>query len=167
MADGAFSDDQAKVVDALLLQAVEQRDYDRINLCLQKGADINAVNAGDGRTPLMMAVWAEAPPLVEFLLAKKPALFLQDNAGKNAYDLISDCRDEVKRRKITDLMLRALPDHVRGGAENPAEAARLAEEFAAAAAPAPDTGNVTTGADITVSKPLALPPRHSPKGFSL
>src|SRR5947209_7848710 len=118
MADGEFSDEQAKVVDALLLEAVSGNNYQRIALCLQKGADINARSAQQ-RTPLMMAVWKENPDMVEYLLKKGPALFLKDSDGKNAYDLIADCRDATKRESITNIMLRALPDHARRGAANP------------------------------------------------
>lgn len=166
MADGEFSDEQAKVVDALLLEAVGKSNYQRIALCLQKGADIDAPDA-QGRTPLMTAVWNENPDMVEYLLKKNPSLFLKDSDGKNAYELIAACRDATKRESITNIMLRALPDHVRRRAADPGAAARLAEAEAAPALQPADGGKVETGADIRVSKPIVLPPRHSPKGFSL
>lgn len=165
MADDKFSDEQAKIVDALLLQAVEQADYQRIDLCLQKGADIDTRN-DRGRTPLMMAVWLDNPTLVQFLLARQPSLFLKDNSNKNAFDLLANVSDVTKRQKITNILLQALPDHVRKRTSNPVEAAALAEAEVAVQ-PANDTGNVATATDITVSKPLVLPARHPPKGFSL
>ena len=91
MAGEEFTEDQAKVVDQLLLQAVESADGSRIDLCLRKGADIDARN-GQGRTPLMLAIWHENPNLTEFILARKPSLFLKDNGGKSAFDHIADVR---------------------------------------------------------------------------
>ena len=157
-ADDDIPEEQAKVVDRLLLESAEAANYERINLCLEKGADIDARNA-NGRTPLMIAVWNERTELVQFLLGKAPALFLRDNSGKSAFDLIADVRDGGRREAITDLLLRALPDHARR-AGTPVEAAALAE---AEAKEAP----VATGSDITVSKPLVLPRRTDPKGFRL
>lgn len=163
MAGEEFTEDQAKVVDQLLLQAVESADGSRIDLCLRKGADIDARN-GQGRTPLMLAIWHENPNLTEFILARKPSLFLKDNGGKSAFDHIADVRDGAKRTTITNVMLRALPDHVRKRGGTIAEAATRAE---AEVKDVVVNDNVATAADITVSKPLSLPPRQNPKGFSL
>ena len=161
MANEEFSDEQAKVVDKMLLEAVEEFNADRIRLLMQKGADINARD-GRGRTPLMAAVWKDNVATVRLLLTFRPKLFVKDNEGKNAFDLISSVRDANDKAAITGLMLNALPDHVRNKASGPAEAAALAQ-----AASPDDPPNVTTGADITVSKPIAFPARNNPKGFSL
>jgi ankyrin repeat protein len=164
-----FSEEQAKVVDGALFDAVEKGDFERVNLCLQKGADIDARNASQ-RTPLMMAVWYENARMTQFLLSKRPSLFLKDKEGKTAYDLIRQVRDSSKQVTITDLMLRALPDHIRartGGivqAAAEAEAEAEAEERATAKG---DAASIATGADITVLKPIALPSRNNPKGFKL
>lgn len=161
MAGEEFTEEQAKVVDKLLFEAVEEINADRIRLLMKKGADINARNA-QGRTPLMSAVWKDSVPMVQLLLTFKPRLFLRDNDGKNAFDLIASVRDTNQKEAITHFMLNALPDHVRNKASGPAEAAALAQ-----AASAEDPPNVTTGADITVSRPIAFPTRNNPKGFSL
>lgn len=110
----------------------------------------------------MAAVWKDNVATVRLLLTFRPKLFVKDNEGKNAFDLIGSVRDANDKAAITGLMLNALPDHVRNKASGPAEAAALAQ-----AASPDDPPNVTTGADITVSKPIAFPARHNPKGFSL
>ncbi|TAL37257.1 MAG: ankyrin repeat domain-containing protein [Alphaproteobacteria bacterium] len=161
MADEEFTEEQAKVVDKMLFEAVEEYNAGRIRLLIQKGADINARN-DQGRTPLMAAVWKDSVEMVRLLLEFRPKLFVKDNSGKNAFDLIASVRDANAKAAITGLLLGALPDHVRNKAVGPAEAAALAQ-----ASSADDPPNVTTGADITVSKPIAFPPRNNPKGFSL
>lgn len=161
MADEEFSDEQAKVVDKMLIEAVEEFNADRIRLLIKKGADINARDSR-GRTPLMAAVWKDHVETVRLLLTFRPKLFVKDNEGKNAFDLIASVRDANAKAAITGLLLNALPDHVRNRASGPTEAAALAQ-----AASADDPPNVTTGADITVSKPIAFPPRQGQKGFSL
>ncbi len=156
--------EQAKIVDAMILQAVSDVNYERVDLCLKKGADIDARN-GQGRTPLMMAVWNENPSMVQYLLARRPSLFLKDSSNKTAFDLITDVRDAAKRQKITDILLSALPDHVRKRAASPQQVAALAE--ADAQAREKSMSDVTTSADITVSPPIVLPRRNPPKGFTL
>ncbi len=101
--------EQRRIVNENLLQAVEAYNSDLINLCLQKGADINTRNI-DGRTPLMMAVWKDNTSLVRFILSKRPDLFLKDTTGKTAYDLIKNVTDADTKRAITLVMLQALPD---------------------------------------------------------
>ncbi|MEZ0225625.1 MAG: ankyrin repeat domain-containing protein [Alphaproteobacteria bacterium] len=161
MADEEFTDEQGKVVDKMLLEAVEEFNADRIRLLMKKGADINTRD-GRGRTPLMAAVWKDNADTVRLLLTFRPKLFVKDNEGKNAFDLIASVRDAGQKATITGLLLNALPDHVRNKASGPSEAAVLAQ-----AVSADDPPNVTTSADITVSKPIAFPARHNPKGFSL
>lgn len=101
--------EQRRIVNENLLAGVDAYNTDLINLCLQKGADINTRNA-DGRTPLMMAVWKDNPSLVRFILSKQPALFLKDNSGKTAYDLIKNVNNAEVKRTITMIMLQAMPD---------------------------------------------------------
>lgn len=101
--------EQRRIVNENLLQAVDKYDSDIINLCLQKGADINTRNA-DGRTPLMIAVWKDNASLVRFILSKQPDLFLKDNSGETAYDLIKRVNNAETRRTITVIMLQALPN---------------------------------------------------------
>jgi ankyrin repeat protein len=161
MADEEFTDEQAKVVDKMLYEAVEEGNADRIRLLMRKGADINARD-GQGRTPLMAAVWKDSVQMVQLLLSFKPKLFIRGNDNKNAFDLISSVRDANQKAAITGLLLNALPDHVRNKAYAPAEAAALAQ-----GASADDPPNVATGADITVSRPIVFPARNNPKGFSL
>lgn len=101
--------EQRRIVNENLLAAVDKYDSDIMNLCLQKGADINTRNA-DGRTPLMIAVWKDNPSLVRFILSKQPDLFLKDNSGETAYDLIKRVNNAETRRTITVIMLQALPN---------------------------------------------------------
>ena len=118
--------EQDKVTDRFLLQAVKDANTARIDLCLKKGADINAKD-GDGRTPVTLAVISGAPSLVRFLLARRPDLFLRDNNGSNGYDYLRTISSYDARKEITDLMLSALPDHTRNAA-TPVEAAAIAEK---------------------------------------
>lgn len=101
--------EQRRIVNENLLAGVDAYNTDLINLCLQKGADINTRNA-DGRTPLMTAVWKDNPSLVRFILSKQPELFLKDNSGKTAYDLIRNVNNAEVKRTITMIMLQAMPD---------------------------------------------------------
>lgn len=101
--------EQRRIVNENLIAAVDSYNVDLINLCLQKGADINTRNA-ESRTPLMMAVWKDNSNLVRFILSKQPDLFLKDASGKTAYDLIKNVNNADTRRAITMIMLQALPD---------------------------------------------------------
>jgi ankyrin repeat protein len=149
-------DDQDKAVNRLLLESVETANYERISLCLKKGADINTRNA-QGRTPLMLAVWHERPELAQFLLTRQPDLFLKDNGGKNAFDLIAEVREASRRESITDIMLRALPDRARRKGASPAEAAALAEA----------ANDLATASDISVPRPVTFTPKSGKGGFKL
>lgn len=101
--------EQRRIANENLLAGVEAYNTDLINVCLQKGADINT-RGSDGRTPLMIAVWKDNPSLVRFILSKQPQLFLKDNSGKSAYDLIKSINNAEVKRTITMIMLQAMPD---------------------------------------------------------
>jgi ankyrin repeat protein len=159
MSEDKFTAEQEKVADQLLIEAVDALNYDRIKLCLKKGADINARN-GSGFTPLMTAVWKENAYLVEFILARQPDLFARDGRGRSAFDLLSEVRDSGARSTITDTLLRALPDHARKQGATPVQAAAIAE------AEASEKPDVTTSVDIKVH-PLTVIPKNPPKGFKL
>ena len=118
--------EQDKVTDRFLLQSVEGSNTDRIDLCLKKGADINAKDS-DGRTSLIIAVQSGSPSLVRFLVNRKPNMFLRDNTGRSAYDHIRNISNYNARSEITDILLAALPDHARNAA-TPVEAAAIAEK---------------------------------------
>ena len=117
--------EQDKVTDRFLLQSVEAGNTDRIDLCLKKGADINAKNS-EGQTPLILATISGSPSLVRFITARKPNMFLRDNSGRSAYDHIRNISNYNARNEITDILLSALPDHARS-APTPVEAAAIAE----------------------------------------
>lgn len=130
--NGGNEQEQRKVVNLELLNAVEAVNYDRVTLCLKKGADINT-RASDGRTPLMRAVWKENAAMTRFLVQRGANILLRDNAGKNAFDINSQARDGNAREQITDTLLAGLPDLARQ-ATSVAEAVRIAEGHQAAAA---------------------------------
>jgi ankyrin repeat protein len=143
----AISDQQKQIVNANLIDAVRESDEGKIDLCLKKGADINARWSGwRNRTPLMLAAAWGRPELVAFLLGRQPDLLAKDSDGKTVFDLCADTTDEAKRKKINRLLLEALPD------------------TGAASAPAEQASAAGTGADITVLRPIELGPRRKGGG---
>jgi ankyrin repeat protein len=145
---------QLEIVNRNLIEAVNDSDMPKINLCLQKGADINARNAAQQeRTPLMMAVARGRIPLVEFLMTKGADVLLKDKTGSTVYELVANIQDWETRSKMNTLLLKALPDMQPGQAASSASA-QLAE----------------TKDDITVMKPLDVTKgKQGPggKGFTL
>lgn len=114
-----------RISDEFLLAAVKDYAYDRIKLCMQKGADINAQDR-EGHTPLMHAVLKGSPNLTRAVLAHKPDLFAKNKNGSTAFDLIKSVSSSDSRSSITDIMLSALPDTVRAEVEKPEDVAKLA-----------------------------------------
>jgi ankyrin repeat protein len=153
--------EQRRIVNENLLAAVDKYDSDIMNLCLQKGADINTRNA-DGRTPLMIAVWKDNTSLVRFILSKQPDLFLKDNSGETAYDLIKRVNNAETRRAITVTMLQALPDAP--PLQNPTVDEVISLAQAEAAKPRPERERIS--APKTASFGNKQPPKP-PKPFSI
>lgn len=153
--------EQRRIVNENLIEAVEAYNTDLINLCLQKGADINTRN-GEGRTPLMTAVWKDNASLVRFILSKQPDLFLKTPAGKTAYDFIKNVQSGDTRRVITMIMLQALPDAP--PLQNPTvdEVISLAE--AEAAKPRPEKERVSAPKTASFGNKAVPKPR---KPFSI
>ncbi|MBI1215053.1 MAG: hypothetical protein GC185_04440 [Alphaproteobacteria bacterium] len=149
---GGVSREQYDMVNQALLEAVDAANYERIDLCLKKGADINTRN-GSGRTPVMMAVWKENPALLQFILNRKPDLFLKDGSGKTAYDLLKSANDKAAMQKMTDILLRALPDAPPKNAA-PEAASEAGKGF----------NDVATREEIRVARPLTLSPKDDRKG---
>jgi ankyrin repeat protein len=108
----AISAEQRRIVNEELLKGLRMDNYEaRIELCLQKGADINTATSWEKRTPLMIAVIVEDVARVEYILKKDPDLFKKDKDGQNVFDLAnSKIENLATRRKIMDRLLRALPD---------------------------------------------------------
>ncbi|MDF3025583.1 MAG: hypothetical protein K0R10_2944 [Alphaproteobacteria bacterium] len=153
--------EQRRIVNENLIAAVEAYDTDLINLCLQKGADINTRNA-NGRTPLMMAVWKDNPSLVRFILTKQPELFLKDNSGKTAYDLMQSANNAEVKRNITMIMLQAMPNAPPLRDPTVEEVIALAEIEAAK----PQAAKERVAAPKTASFGNKQPPKP-PKPFSI
>lgn len=144
-----LSAEQQRIVNEELFTALESSDFaERIDLCLKKGANINARD-GSNRTPLMVAVWKESTTRVRYILGKKPDLFLKDSRGRTASDMNKETRDLTSRTTITQLLLQAMPD------------APVAAKGKSAAAPAP---LAVPEQDITLAPPLQIKNRKKPGG---
>lgn len=124
-AENDMHPEHKRISDEFLIAAVKDYEYDRIKLCMKKGADINARD-GDGYTPLMHAVFKGSPSLVREVLAHDPDLFAKDKNGRTAFDLIRHVSSADYRGQITDIMLGALPDTVRAEVEKPEDVAKFA-----------------------------------------
>lgn len=145
-----ISADQQRMVNEEMFRALDESNYnDRIDLCLQKGAQIDALN-GEGKTLLMRAVWKESPARVRYLISRGANLFVKDARGRTAYDLNLETRDVSSRNNITQQLLSAMPDG-RGAAVSAAPAEQ------APAAPKPSE-------DILLSPPLNIKNRKKPGG---
>ena len=120
--------DQQRIVNEEMFEALDASDYsDRIDLCLRKGANINARN-GEGQTLLMRAVWKESPARVRYVLGKKPDLFMKDDRQRTAFDLNKETRNTSSREDITRLLMLAMPDGApKHGQSAPESSAALRE----------------------------------------
>lgn len=102
--------DQQRIVDEEMFAALDASDFaERIDLCLRKGANINARNDSN-QTLLMRAVWKESEIRVRYVLSKKPDLFLKDQHIRTAFDLNKETRNAATRDVITRLLMQAMPD---------------------------------------------------------
>jgi len=171
--------EQDKVTDSFLLDAAGESNTDRIDLCLKKGADINARNS-DGRTALMIAVRKPNAGLVRFITNRNPDLFVRDGYGKNAYDYAKAIDNYTARQEITDILLNALPNRIRQTAPSADDAMHLAEKAAndtAASDPNTKAGafnNMATQKPVTAVKPVTFAkeetgktPKPGAGGFTL
>lgn len=110
-----------KALDAVLYDAVNDYAYDRIDLAVRKGANINSKHENN-LTPLMAAVNKGSDYLVGRVLKNNPDLFLRDKWGRTAFDLAKNLSDGSTRSKIIGAMLEALPDRIRKEAPTTEEA---------------------------------------------
>lgn len=137
-----ISHEQQVLVNDELIKAVRMSDYaERMNLCMQKGADIDAVN-WEKQTPLMLAVKMASPTRVTFILKKNPDLFKKDKNSNTVFDLANACTDTSTKKQMMDLLLKALPDG----------ASYKGQDNSVDTQPDP----VANDKSITVSKPIRL-----------
>jgi len=163
IAKPAVTPEQRRIVNDELLKGVRMGNYkERVDLCLQKGADINTATSWEKRTPLMIAVTMGDAARVEYILSKDPDLFKKDKDSQNVFDLANNkIEDYGTRQKIMDRLLRALPD----GAPVPGRAPSDAKPAAGAEAEEEE--------GISLSKPIRFrgkPPSPGGKtggGFDL
>jgi ankyrin repeat protein len=120
--------DQQRIVNEEMFAALDASDFaERIDLCLRKGANINARNASN-QTLLMRAVWKESEGRVRYVLGKKPDLFLKDPQSRTAFDLNKETRNASARDVITRLLMLAMPDGTPKAGQTAAEAPALPAE---------------------------------------
>lgn len=121
----AVTAEQKRIVNDELLKGVRMGNYqERVDLCLQKGGDIDTASNWEKRTPLMIAVTMSDVARVEYVLTKNPDLFKKDKDGQNVFDLANNKVENFPtRQKIIDRLLRALPDGVAAPLHTPATAA--------------------------------------------
>lgn len=72
------------VQTALLFEALEKNNLEKVRACLNSGADINSKTGKYGYTPLIYAVKQNRVDMVELLLKAKPNLNVADNNGRCA-----------------------------------------------------------------------------------
>lgn len=152
-----LSNEDQKVLDLMLFDAVEATAYDRVRLAVKKGANINAQRDNDRRTPLMVAAWKEWPAMVQVLLQQGADIYIKDKEGKTAYDLARQANNGTARAQMADYMLNALPDrrYQPPGEEKPRPRGVNDDQLA------------ETKQDITVGRPVSLEGQKPAKGFSL
>lgn len=126
----AVTAEQRRIVNDELLKGMRQGNYqERVDLCLQKGGDIDTSTSWEKRTPLMIAVTMSDVSRVEYVLTKNPDLFKKDKDGQNVFDLANNKVENFPtRQKIIDRLLRALPDGVDAPVKNPAATAEAEGE---------------------------------------
>jgi len=125
----ALPEGDQKVLDRLLYDAVNDYAYDRIDLAVRKGANIDSQHE-NGFTPLMAAINKNSDYLVGRVLKNRPNLFVRDQWQRTAFDIARNISDSNTRGKIITAMLETLPDRIRKEAANDDEAIRKAEEEA-------------------------------------
>jgi ankyrin repeat protein len=151
--DKHITDQQRAIVNRNLTEAVINDDRPMIELCLQKGADINTRNNGwYDRTPLMTAVAYRRTGQVEYLLAKKPDLFATDSQGSSAFDIAEQLDDRNTKKAILTLLLKELPD-----------GAAAAEKTPAAEPDAEPAAGAEAGRDVTLLKPIEFSKHKKPE----
>jgi ankyrin repeat protein len=157
MAEGdRLSDEDQKVLDLMLFDAVEATSYDRVRMAVKKGANINARRPEDLRTPLMCAAWSEKATMVQVLLQQGADIYLKAKDGRTAYDLVRTANNGTIKAQMTDFILSSLPDR------------RYAPPGEEAPKRAVNDDLTETKQDITVGKPVTLQaPKAGGKGFSL
>ncbi|MDE1151297.1 MAG: ankyrin repeat domain-containing protein [Micavibrio sp.] len=158
-AEGPAKNDpeQDKITDSFLLDSANEANTDRIDLCLKKGADINARNA-DGRTALIIAARKQNAYLARFIVNRGPDLFARDNAGLNAYDYAKKIDNFNTRQEITDILLNALPNRIRQAAPSADAAMHLAEKAANDTKAAAFNG-MATQKPVTAVRPVTFGPK--------
>ena len=72
-----------------LLKAAKNGDMEKVQLCLQQGADINITNE-NGWSPLFHAVHYNQKEVVRFLLENGADTNLEDHLGRKPFQLVED-----------------------------------------------------------------------------
>jgi ankyrin repeat protein len=68
-----------------LVVATRYNDRELVQMCLEKGADVNAVGTGTLRTALQTAVRSRLPDLVDYLLRNGANVHMRDSENHNAF----------------------------------------------------------------------------------
>lgn len=105
---------EKEFVNEALLSAVQANDQKLVELCLQKGGDINTRDGYQRSLFMIAATRTRNVPLAKFLLKQKPDLLLKDEDGHTVFDVVnssrfgSDYPDTQEKLRI--MLLETFPD---------------------------------------------------------
>jgi hypothetical protein len=105
-----ISAQQQRLVNDLMFRAISERNWERFNLCLDKGAKITAKDSY-GRTPLMRVVELQMTEgyWLPYLLSQPQDFFVKNQNDRTVFDMALGLQDTGVKKKVLDALIEALP----------------------------------------------------------